>query len=113
MLQGRLHDRTSEEDNPDLLLMVTGLPREVTLQLTQYRRLRQQTMGTKDEHREIPIEDREVSEDLRGGTHPKRLLPTTCKHHLMYLVGDVKVLIFSGSVLKGRPAAGSRNEKHP
>ena len=113
MLQGRPHDHTSEEDNPNLLLMVTGSPREVTLQLTQYRRLRQQTRGTKDEHREIPIEDREVSEDLGEETHPKGLLPAVCKHHLVYLVGDVEVLIFSGIVLKGRPATGSRNEKHP
>ena len=113
MLQGRPHDHTSEEDNPDLLLMVTGSPREVTLQLTQYHRLRQQTMGTEDEHRAIPIEDREVSEDLGEGTHPRGLLLAACKHHLMYLVGDVEVLIFSGIVLKGRPAAGSRNEKHP
>ena len=69
-------------------------------------------MGTEDEHREIPIEDREVSEDLGEGTHPRGLLPAACKHHLMYLLGDVEVLIFRGSVLKGRPAAGSRNEKH-
>ena len=109
MLQGRPHDHTSEEGNPDYLLMVTGSPLEVTLQLTQYHRLRQQTMGTEDEHREIPLEDREVSEDLREGTHPRGLLPATCKHHLMSLVGDVEVLIFSGIVLKGRPAAGRRN----
>ena len=113
MLQGRPHDHTSEEDNPDLLLMVTGSPRGVTLQLTRYRKLRQQTMGTEDEHRAIPIEDREVSEDLEEGTHPREPLPAACKHRLMDLVGDVEVLIFSGSVLKGRPAAGSRNEKHP
>ena len=113
MLQGWPHDHTSEEDNPDLLLMVTGSPREVTLQLTQYCRLRQQTMGTEDEHRAIPIEDREVSEDLGEGTHPRGLLPAACKHHLMYLVGDVEVLIFSGIVLKGRPAADKRNKKHP
>ena len=113
MSQGRPHDHTSEEDNPDLLLMVTGSPREVTLQLSQYHRLCQQTMGTEDEHMEIPIEDREVLEDLGEGTHPRGLLPATCKHHLMSLVGDVEVLIFSKSVLKGRPAVGSRNEKHP
>ena len=113
MLQGRPHDHTSEEDNPNLLLMVTGSPREVTLQLNQYRRLRQQTMGTEDEHREIPIEDREVLEDLGGGTHPRGLLLATCKHHLMSLVGDVEVLIFSGIILKGRPVAGRRNERHP
>ena len=63
MLQGRLHDRTSEEDNPDLLLMVTDSPRELTLQVTQYRRLRLQTMGTEDENMEIHIEDGEVLED--------------------------------------------------
>ena len=113
MSQGRPHDHTSKEDNPDLLLMVTGSPREVTHQLTQYRRLRKQTMGTEDEHKAIPIEDREVLEDIGEGTHPRGLLPASCKHHLMSLVGDVEVLIFSGSVLKGRPAAGSRNEKHP
>ena len=93
--------------------MVTGSPQGVTLQLTQYHILRQQTMGTDDEHRTIPIEDREVSEDLGEGTHPRGLLPVACKHHLMYLFGDVEVLIFSRSVLKGRPAAGNRNEKHP
>ena len=70
-------------------------------------------MGTKDEHREIPIEDREVLEDLRGGTHPRGLLPATCKHHLMSLVGDVEVLIFSGIVLRAIPAADRRNENHP
>ena len=113
MLQGRPHDHISEGYNPDLLLMVTGSPREVTLQLTQYRRLRQQTMGTEDEHRAIPMEDRDVLEDLREVTHPRGLLPATCKHHLMSLVGDVEVLIFSGIVLKGIPAVGSRNEKHP
>ena len=113
MSQGRPHIHNLEENNLDLLLMVIGSPRGVTIQLTQYRRLRQQTMGTEDEHREIPLEDPEVSEDLREGTHPRGLLLATCKHHLMYLVGDVEVLIFSGSVLKGRPAAGSRNEKHP
>ena len=113
MLQGRPHDHISEGDHPDLLLMVTGSPQGLTLQLTQYRRLRQQTMGTKDEHRGIPIEDREVSEDLREGTHPREPLPAACKHRLMDLVGDVEVLIFSGSVLKGRPAAGSRDEKNP
>ena len=113
MLQGRPHDHISEGDHPDLLLMVIGSPQGVTLQLTQYRRLRQQTMGTEDKHRAIPIEDREVSEDLGEGTHPRGLLPAACKHHLMYLVGDVEVLIFSGSVLKGRPTAGSRNERHP
>ena len=113
MLQGRPHDHTSEEDNPDLLLMVTGSPRGVTLQLTQYRRLRQQTMGTEDEYKVIPIEDREVLEDLGEGKHPRGLLLETCKHHLMSLVGDVEVLIFSVIVLRGRPAAGRRNEKHP
>ena len=92
--------------------MVIGSPREVTLQLTQCRRLRQQTMGTEDEHRAIPIEDWEVLKDLGEGTHPIGLLPATCKHHLMSLVGDVEVLIFSGIVLKGRPATGRRNEKH-
>ena len=74
MLQGRPHDHTSEEDIPDLLLMVTGSPREVTLQLTQYRRIHQQTMGTEDEHRAIAIEDQEVLEDLGEGTHPRGLL---------------------------------------
>ena len=69
-------------------------------------------MGTEDEQRAIPIEDREVLEDLREGTHPRGLLPATCKHHLMSLVGDVEVLIFSRSVQKGRPAAGSRNKRH-
>ena len=113
MLQRIPHDHTSREDNPDLLLIVIGSPREVTLQLTQYRRLRQQTMGTEDEHRAIPIEDREVLEDLGEGTHPRGLLPATCKHHIMSLVGDVEVLIFNGIVLRGRPATGSRNEKHP
>jgi len=113
MLQGRPHDHTSEEDIPDLLLMVTGSPREVTLQLTQYRRIHQQTMGTEDEHRAIAIEDQEVLEDLGEGTHPRGLLRATCKHHLMSLVGDVEVLIFSGIVLRGRPAAGRRNENHP
>ena len=54
MLQGRPHDHTSKEGNPDLLLMVIGSPQGVTLQLTQYRRLHQQTMGTEDEHRAIP-----------------------------------------------------------
>ena len=112
MSQERPHDHTSEEDNPDLLLMVTGSPREVTLQLTQYRKLHQQTKGTEDKQRAIPLEDREVLEDLGEGTHPIGLPPATCKHHLMYLVGDVEVLIFSGIVLKGRPAAGRRNEKH-
>ena len=113
MLQGIPHDHTSEEDNLDLLLMVTGSPREVTLQLTQYRRLRQQTMGTEDEHRETPLEHREVLEDLGEGTHPRGLLPATCKHHLMSLVGDVEVLIFSRIVLKGILVAGSKNKKHP
>ena len=113
MSHGRPHDRNSGEDNPCILLMVTGSPREVTLQLTQYHNIRQQTMGTEDEHRAIPIEDRDVLEDLKEGTHPRGLLPATCKHHLMSLVGDVEVLIFSGIVLKARPAAGSRNEKHP
>ena len=113
MLHGRPHDHTSEEDNPDLLLMVTGSPREVTLQLTWYRRLRLQTMGTEDEHRAIPIEDQEVLEDLGEGTHLRGRLPATYKHHLVSLVGDVEVLIFSGIVLKGRPVAGRRNEKHP
>ena len=94
MLQGRPHDHTLEEDNLDLLLIIKDSPREVTLQLTQYRRLRQQTMGAEDEHRAIPIEDREVLEDLGEGTHPRGLLPATCKHHLMSLVGDVEVLIF-------------------
>ena len=61
MLQGRPHDHTYEEGNPDLLLMVIGSLRGVTLQLTQYRRLRQQTMGIEDEHKAIHIEDREVS----------------------------------------------------
>ena len=70
-------------------------------------------MGTEDEHRAIAIEDRDVLEDLREGTHPRGLLPATCKHHLMSLVGDVEVLIFSGIVLKGRPIVGRRNEKHP
>ena len=93
--------------------MVTGSPREVTLQLTQYRRIHQQTMGTEDEHRAIAIEDQEVLEDLGKGTHPRGLLRATCKHHLMSLVGDVEVLIFSGIVLKGRPVAGNKNEKHP
>ena len=37
-------------------------------------------MGTVDEHKEIPIEDREVLEDLGEGTHPRGLLPATCKH---------------------------------
>ena len=70
-------------------------------------------MGTKDEHRAIPIEYREVLEDPGEGTNPRGLLPTAYKHHLMSLVGDVEVLIFSGIVLRGRPAAGKRNEKHP
>ena len=93
--------------------MVTSSPGEVTLQLTQYHRLHQQTMGTEDEHRAIPIEDREVLDDLGEGTHPIGLLPATCKNHLMSLVGDVEVLIFSGIVLRGRPAVGRRNKKHP
>ena len=113
MLQGRPHDHTSEEGNPNLLLMVTGSPRGVTLQLTQYRRLRQQTMGSEDESRAIPIEDREVLEDLGEGTHPRGLLQETCKHHLTSLVGNLEVLIFSEIVLRGRPTAGRRKEKHP
>ena len=70
-------------------------------------------MGTEDEHRAISIEDQEVLEDLGEGTHPRGLLPATCKHHLMYLVGDVEVLIFSGIVLRGRPVIGRKKEKHP
>ena len=70
-------------------------------------------MGTEDEHKEIPIEDREVLEDLGEGTQPRGLLLATCKHHLMSLVGDVEVLIFIRIVLRGRPAAGKRNKKHP
>ena len=77
MLQGRPHDHTSEEDNPDLLLMVTGSPQELTLQVTQYRRLRLQTMGTEDENMEIHIEDGEVLEDRGEGNHPRGLLPTS------------------------------------
>ena len=113
MLQGRPHDHISEGDHLYLILMVIGSPQGVTLQLTQYCRLRQQTMGTKDEHMAIPIEDREVLEDRGEGTHPRGLFPTTCKHHLMSLLGDVEVLIFSRIVLRGRPVAGRRKGKHP
>ena len=91
-----------------LLLMVIGSPREVTLQLNQYHKLHQQTMGTEDEHRAIPTEDREVLEDLGEGTCPRGLLPTTYKHHPMSLVRDVEVLMFSGIVLRGRPTIGTR-----
>ena len=65
-------------------------------------------MGTEDEHREIPIEDQEVLKDLGEGTHPRGLLPARCKHHIMSLVGDVEVLIFSGIVLRD-----IRKEKNP
>ena len=96
-----------------LLLMVTGSPREVILQLNQYHKLHQQTMGTEDECRAVPTEDREVLEDLGEGNRPRGLLPTTYKNHPMSLVGDVKVLIFSRIVLRGKPAVGKRKEKQP
>ena len=53
--------------------MVTGSPKEVTLQLNQYHKLHQQTMGTEDKRRAVPTEDREVLEDLGSGTRPKGL----------------------------------------
>ena len=65
-------------------------------------------MGTKDENMEIHIEDGEVLEDLGEGNHPRGILPTACKHHLISLVGDVEFLIFGEIVLRGR-----RKEKHP
>ena len=97
----------------NLLLMVIGSPREVTLKLNQYHKLYQQTMGTEDKRRAVPTEDREVLEDLGSETRPRGLLPTTYKHHPMSLVGDVKVLIFSRIVLRGKPAVGKRKEKQP
>ena len=113
MLQGRTHDHISEGGHPDLLLMVIGSPQGVTLQLTQYRRLHKKTMGTEDEHRGIPIEYREVSEDLGEGTHPRGLLPAACKHHPTSHVWDVGVLVSIGIVQGVSQAVCIGKENHP
>ena len=70
-------------------------------------------MGTEDERRAVPTEDREVLEDLGEGTSPRGLLPTTYKHHPMSLVGDAEVLISNGIVLRGKATVGRGDENHP